>query len=206
MRLKLQKTGERLLWNGAATQGADADWLELLDDGTEERASLCEAAVRDVEELDVTVGDLLQVGRMQASDGPQDAEPVDLVPILREEAARVDASVEGPALVVRGEPALLRRLARNLLENAARHGAPPIEVRTTAVGFEVSDRGEGVPVELRERIFEPFFRPAGHAEGRDGSVGLGLHLCREIARYHRGDVRCLPRDQGGTRFVVDLGA
>ncbi|MCB9684791.1 MAG: HAMP domain-containing histidine kinase [Alphaproteobacteria bacterium] len=178
--------------------------IELLDDGTEERASLCEAAVRDVEELDLTVGDLLQVGRMQASDGPENAEPVDLVAILEEEAARVGAAVAGSALVVDGEPALLRRLARNLLENAARHGAPPIEVRTTATGFEVTDRGEGVPEELRERIFEPFFRPDGHAEGRDGSVGLGLHLCREIARYHRGDVRCLPREDGqGTRFVVD---
>ncbi len=100
---------------------------------------------------------------------------------------------------------MLRRLLRNLLENAARHGAPPITARVVPGGFEVLDRGPGVPEALRERIFEPFFRPEGHAEGRDGSVGLGLHLCREIARHHGGSVRCEPREGGGTRFVVLLG-
>ncbi len=72
-------------------------------------------------------------------------------------------------------------------------------------GFEVSDRGRGIPEGERDRIFEPFYRPTGHAEGRDGGVGLGLHLVREIARHHGGDVRCLARDGGGTTFRVRLG-
>jgi signal transduction histidine kinase len=61
-----------------------------------------------------------------------------------------------------------------------------------------------VPESERERIFEPFYRPAGHSESRDGGVGLGLALVREIARQHRGDARCLPRPGGGTLFEVEL--
>ena len=70
--------------------------------------------------------------------------------------------------------------------------------------ISVSDRGSGVPESERERIFEPFYRPAGHSEGRDGGVGLGLALVREIARHHGGEARCLPRPGGGTIFQVDL--
>ncbi len=69
-------------------------------------------------------------------------------------------------------------------------------------GFVVRDRGPGVPESLREQIFEPFYRPAGHAEGRDGGVGLGLHLVREIARHHGGEVTCHPRKGGGAEFRV----
>jgi len=61
-----------------------------------------------------------------------------------------------------------------------------------------------VPVELRERIFEPFFRPAGMRESHDRGVGVGLALVRQIARRHGGDVTCEERDGGGSRFVVTL--
>ena len=56
-----------------------------------------------------------------------------------------------------------------------------------------------------DRIFEPFYRPAGHAEGRDGGVGLGLWLVREIARAHGGDVTVTARDGGGSVFEVRVG-
>lgn len=161
-------------------------------------------AIRDIEDLDATVGDLLRVGRMQALGAPNDPQPVDLGLLLREEAVHVGASVEGPPTVAWGDRRLLRQAVRNLLENAARHGAPPIEARTTGDGVEILDRGEGIDEQTRLRIFEPFFRPGGHDEGRDGGVGLGLHLVREIARHHGGDVTVRGREGGGTAFRLTL--
>jgi signal transduction histidine kinase len=180
--------------------------LALLDDegGGHDRAALVRGAERDIEELDATVGDLLQVGRMQAVDGPDDPQPVELHVLLAEEGARVGATVTGPPRTVSGDAVLLRRLVRNLMENAARHGAPPIEAHTTDGGFDVLDRGPGVPLEHREDVFRPFWRAPGATSQRDGGVGLGLHLVRAIARHHRGEVRVESREGGGSRFVVEL--
>ena len=69
--------------------------------------------------------------------------------------------------------------------------------------LRVSDRGPGVPAEYRERIFEPFFRLPGHAE-REGGVGLGLSLVKQIAQRHGGQVRCEPREGGGSSFVLSM--
>ena len=76
----------------------------------------------------------------------------------------------------------------------ARHVGKDIELR-------VCDRGPGVPVELRERIFEPFYRLPGHAE-KSGGVGLGLSLVHQIAQRHGGSVRCESREGGGSCFVL----
>jgi signal transduction histidine kinase len=95
---------------------------------------------------------------------------------------------------------------RNLLENARRHGAPPVSVRVEAtadrVRLTVCDRGPGVPEPERERIFEPFYRPAGSASA--GGTGLGLSLVRQIARRHGGDASVRPQDGGGCCFEVWL--
>jgi signal transduction histidine kinase len=110
---------------------------------------------------------------------------------------------------VRGDPRLLRRMIRNLLENARRYGVDaPIEVivgRAPGDGTElrICDRGPGVGEAERERIFEPFYRLAGARE-RGGGVGLGLALVRQIARRHGGDAKCLARDGGGSCFAVLL--
>ena len=69
--------------------------------------------------------------------------------------------------------------------------------------MRVCDRGPGVPAAYRERIFEAFFRLPGHAE-REGGVGLGLSLVRQIAERHGGRVRCEPREGGGSCFVLEL--
>ena len=100
---------------------------------------------------------------------------------------------------------MLRRVLDNLLENARRHGAPPIEVRVTRAGgrveLSVCDHGSGIPDAERERVFEPFRRFPGAAETT--GAGLGLALVRQIARRHGGDARCVAR-AGATCFVVDL--
>lgn len=179
--------------------------LELLSEGADPRAVIPDA-IADIEELDATVGDVLQVARMAADARVKDPRPVSMRAVVLPEAARVGATVAPGDLCVLGDERLLRRMARNLLENAMRHGAPPVEVVFGASAVEVRDRGPGVPSDAISRIFEPFFRPEGHAEGRDGSVGLGLHLVREIARFHGGDAQYLPREGGGSRFIVSLPA
>ena len=175
--------------------------IELLDDGDPAHAALREAAVTDIDELDANVGDLLQVGRLQAV-GVERREPVDLAALVAELDPR--APISGTAPRCEGDPRLLRRLIRNLLENARRHGGGEVAVEFGPDGLDVVDRGPGVPPAEAERIFEPFYRPAGHAEGRDGGVGLGLWLVAEIARAHGGTVRCAPREGGGARFSVRL--
>jgi signal transduction histidine kinase len=135
------------------------------------------------------------------------SEEVDLLALVAEEAARTQASVSGEAVRVHGDARMLRRLVRNLLENARRHAAgSAVEASVAAAPgggarLRVEDRGPGVAEVERERIFERFYRPAG--AGSDG-FGLGLALVRQIARHHGGDARCLARDGGGSCFEVEL--
>ncbi len=172
--------------------------------------ALKERAAHDVEEVDALIDELLEASRLEALGRPERGEPVDLLGLVAEEAARVDAAVEGEAAVVSADPRLLRRLVRNLLENARRHAAgTAIEARVEGHGagarLTVTDRGPGVPEAERERIFEPFYRPPGAPETGAG-YGLGLALVRQIARAHGGEARCRPRDGGGTAFEVTLRA
>ena len=179
--------------------------LELLagDEALKERAA------RDLGELDALIGELLEASRLEALGKPDRGETVDLLGLVAEEAARTGAVVEGEPALVRGDPRLLRRLVRNLLDNARRHAAgADVEARVERVGegarLTVADRGPGVPEAQRERIFEPFYRPPGTPE-TGASFGLGLALVRQIARAHGGEARCLPRDGGGTVFEATLG-
>ena len=182
--------------------------LELAGDGL--RPDLRAGMERDVCELDDLIDELLLASRLQAGMAGPGVEDVELLGLLREEAARVGAMVEGESVTLRGEARLLRRLLRNLLENAARHGcgAPVAALlrldRRGDVEILVEDAGPGVAPEHRERVFEPFFRTPGTAEYAGGGVGLGLSLVREIARHHGGDVTCEAREGGGTRMRARL--
>jgi signal transduction histidine kinase len=187
--------------------------LELSrDDPAAARARLDEA-VAEVAELDALVEELLLAGRLEVQEGAPGSEAVALDALAAEEAARTGAAARTTPTVVTGDGRVLRVLLRNLLENARRHGGGAVEVEVSPLPdrpggavVRVSDRGPGVPEGERERIFEPFYRPPGHAEGHDGGVGLGLYLARRIAERHGGGIRCLPRDGGGTVFEVVLHA
>lgn len=175
----------------------------------ERRDKLKQEIDRDIRELDVLIDEVLLASRLDARAGVE-REPVDLLGLAAEEAARVDAVLDGEAVLVQGEERLLRRALRNLLENARRYGgseAPEITVRHAGAGqveIRVSDRGPGVPADQRERIFEPFYRLPGHAE-HAGGVGLGLSLVRQIADRHGGHVRCEARQPApGSCFVLSL--
>jgi signal transduction histidine kinase len=161
---------------------------------------------RNIAELDDLVGEILVASRLDALDGPVGTREVDLLAIAAEECAHAGALIEGVPVTIQGDARLVRRLVRNLLDNARRHGGGSIEAslerrHDQSVVLSVCDRGPGVPKDERERIFEPFYRPAGTREG-EGGAGLGLALARQIARRHGADVQCLSRLGGGSIFEV----
>jgi signal transduction histidine kinase len=163
----------------------------------------------DIAELDALVDEVLLASRLEASPAQDHVERVDLLALAVEEGARVNATVDGPEAIVAGEERLLRRALRNLLENARRYGGGEVhvELRPAAglpdeVEVQVRDNGPGVPEAFRERVFEPFFRLPGHAE-REGGVGLGLSLVKQIVERHRGRIRIDPSSAGGC-FVITL--
>jgi signal transduction histidine kinase len=181
--------------------------LEMMPATDEQR----DRAARDLAELDGLIDEVLEASRLETAEGLTRRETVDLLALVAEEGARVDADVGGEAVDVQGDPRLLRRLARNLLENARRHGGDGVvEARVDrradgSVRLRVLDRGLGIPEDERDRVFDPFHRPAGRPETGEG-YGLGLALVRQIAHAHGGEVRCLSRDGGGTVFEVELGS
>ncbi len=205
--------------------------LELtpLERGSPQRVEIS----RSITELDQLIDEILLASRLDAKQA--DAEPfetLDLLGLAAEECARTHADLSAElladsgypsdsvvsgfganrhSLTLRGSPRLLRRLIRNLLENARRYsrGAVSLELdkvklgRKTLAVIRVHDRGPGVPTAQRERIFEPFYRLPGASEC-DGGVGLGLALVKSISQRHGGSVRCEARPGGGASFIVEL--
>jgi signal transduction histidine kinase len=169
--------------------------------------------VRNLAEVDQLVEEILLASRLDhAGAAKWLVAPVDLLGLAAEEAGRFEASVAGAPdcggpVEIQGDATLLRRLIRNLLENAATHGKPPIHIAVTRAKDKarivVCDGGPGIAAAERERVFEPFYRPAGRAESA-GGWGLGLSLVRQIAKRHGGGVFCEAEPGGGSRFVVEL--
>jgi signal transduction histidine kinase len=184
--------------------------LLMADAPAEQRERLRHEIDTNIAELDALVEEVLLASRLDAQPRVRD-DAVDLLPLAVEEAARVGATVEGEdtaaTVPVRGDERLLRRALRNLLENARRYGGDEVSVSLASGGagaeIKVCDRGPGVPVDQRERIFEPFYRMPGHAE-QVGGVGLGLSLVKQIAQRHGGNARCEARQGGGSCFVISL--
>lgn len=184
--------------------------VQMLEDANPaQRPALRREIDTNIAELDALVEEVLLAGRLDATTALEQRERVDVLGLLAEEAARVGAEVQGDNVQLQADERLLRRALRNLLENAKRYGGDAIHAsvqkRGGQVQVRVCDRGPGVPAAYRERIFEAFFRLPGHAE-REGGVGLGLSLVRQIAERHGGRVRCEPREGGGSCFVLELPA
>jgi signal transduction histidine kinase len=182
--------------------------VSMLEDASPaQRGKLKQEIDTNVAELDALVEEVLLASRLDATPVVERHEPVELLAMAAEEAARVDAAVDGTPTTVLGEDRLLRRALRNLLENARRYGGNEVEVSVESHAdravVRVSDRGPGVPEAMRDRIFESFFRLPGHAE-QAGGVGLGLSLVKQIAQRHGGSVRCEGREGGGSCFVLSV--
>lgn len=141
----------------------------------------------DIAELDALIEELLLASRLDAAP-PLAKEEVDLLGLAAEECARYEGvSLEGDHVTMRGDPRLLRRLLRNLLENAFRHGRPPVSVFLSRNSLTVRDAGTPIPAGEKEKLFEPFYRLPGSSG--TGGAGLGLAIVRQIARQHGGDAR-----------------
>ncbi|MFH1434296.1 MAG: HAMP domain-containing sensor histidine kinase [Pseudomonadota bacterium] len=171
-------------------------------------------AIEDVEELEKLVDDILLATRLETMDEPETVEPVDVFELLKREAKRSGARVDGSSVTIVVSPAMVARLIRNLLENAGRYGeGPEVEASLDPLGggddgvvIRIADRGPGVPEDDRERIFEPFYRLPAHRKlkGKGKGVGLGLALVRQIAAFHSGEVKYVAREGGGSIFEVTL--
>ncbi len=162
---------------------------------------------QDIDELDALIDEILLASRLDAISDGQVSEEIDVLALAAEEAARFDDVVlSGDPVGVRGDPRLLRRLIRNLLENAQRHGKPPIELRVSEAQrlatIEVRDAGELLEGGDVDRLFEPFYRRPGTTYGV--GAGLGLSLVRQIAEHHGGTARCVSTREAGNCFVVAL--
>lgn len=162
---------------------------------------------QDIAELDQLIDEILLASRLDAVAELDADEDVDLLALAAEECARYrDVRLDGTAAVCRGDPRLLRRLLRNLLDNAQRHGLAPIEVRLTRretdIEIRVSDHGPAILDNQAQHLFEPFYRCAH--PGPNTGTGLGLSLVRQIAQRHGGDVSYQAAIPRGNSFVVTL--
>jgi signal transduction histidine kinase len=196
------------------------------------RGSDADARLRDIEadlgELDRLIGDVLTAARLDARGLPLHLGEVDVRTLLEQVAQRGphDPVVEGravevepgPPITVQADGVLLKRALWNLVENAAKYGAPPIVLGARQLGdwvsLEVRDQGPGIPPADRERVFAPFWRAdRAHTPGAAGEsargVGLGLTLARRIAEVHGGTIAIHPaRVEGGVEHgcavVIEL--
>lgn len=180
--------------------------LELLPRSPDSEARLREVEA-DLGELERLISDVLMTSRLGATGLPTQPLPVELAPLLAQvvERAHHDPLTAGaevriepfPALTVVADAALVRRAIFNLVENAAKYGAPPITLSARkapagdAVEISVTDEGEGIAAADRERVFEPFFRldkARTHSATAPHGFGLGLTLARRVAEAHGGTI------------------
>jgi signal transduction histidine kinase len=184
-------------------------WLgvEMLKKGEDpvRRAAL----EQDIAELDTLIDEILLMSRLDAGFNAEISQDVDLVALAAEECARYEnCIVSGNAPEISGNPDLLRRLVRNLVENAEKYGLPPIEIEfhasDGALTMTVSDGGSGIPEADREKMFQPFYRASGKQNVK--GYGLGLPLVRQIAETHGGSVAIKPATDGRFSIKVTLPA
>ncbi|AMC35005.1 HAMP domain-containing sensor histidine kinase [Janthinobacterium sp. B9-8] len=162
---------------------------------------------QNISELNELVEEILLMSRLDARPESLQTQRLDLLELCQIEAAPFQASVAGPNTEIEADPRLLKRLIRNLLENANRYGAAPLSIRIDIeadwVRLNVCDQGAGIAAAAQPHIFEPFYRPPGTPEGKGGH-GLGLALVKRIAEHHGGNVEYQSPASGGSCFKVSF--
>ena len=191
------------LYNSASHPGNDADTLQTIKMVTEQNDKLN----RMVKTL-LDMSELQTVGRDDkiVLDAIVEEVLADLEPLAQEKNIKLIGKCEDATMI--GSDILIYRLVYNLVENAIKYNHPLGQVTVTAyqrnkhVYLSVEDTGSGIPKELRERVFEPFFRVDKSRSRELGGVGLGLALVREIVRVHDGSICIKSGKTGGTIFEV----
>lgn len=191
------------LYNSATHPGNDADTLQTIKMVTEQNDKLN----RMVKTL-LDMSELQSVGRDDKIilDAIVEEVLADLEPLAVEKNIKLIGKCEDATMI--GSDILIYRLVYNLVENAIKYNHPLGQVTVTAyqrnkhVYLSVEDTGSGIPKELRERVFEPFFRVDKSRSRELGGVGLGLALVREIVRVHDGSICIKSGKTGGTIFEV----
>lgn len=191
------------LYNSASHPGNDADTLQTIKMVTEQNDKLN----RMVKTL-LDMSELQTVGRDDKIilDAIVEEVLADLEPLAVEKNIKLIGKCEDATMI--GSDILIYRLVYNLVENAIKYNHPLGQVTVTAyqrnkhVYLSVEDTGSGIPKELRERVFEPFFRVDKSRSRKLGGVGLGLAFVREIVRVHDGSICIKSGKTGGTIFEV----
>ena len=191
------------LYNSASHPGNDADTLQTIKMVTEQNDKLN----RMVKTL-LDMSELQTVGRDDKIilDAIVEEVLADLEPLAVEKNIKLIGKCEDATMI--GSDILIYRLVYNLVENAIKYNHPLGQVTVTAyqrkkqVYLSVEDTGNGIPKELRERVFEPFFRVDKSRSRELGGVGLGLAFVREIVRVHDGSICIKSGKTGGTIFEV----
>lgn len=191
------------LYNSASHPGNDADTLQTIKMVTEQNDKLN----RMVKTL-LDMSELQTVGRDDKIilDAIVEEVLADLEPLAVEKNIKLIGKCEDATMI--GSDILIYRLVYNLVENAIKYNHPLGQVTVTAyqrnkhVYLSVEDTGSGIPKELRERVFEPFFRVDKSRSRELGGVGLGLALVREIVRVHDGSICIKSGKTGGTIFEM----
>ena len=191
------------LYNSASHPGNDTDTLQTIKMVTEQNDKLN----RMVKTL-LDMSELQTVGRDDkiVLDAIVEEVLADIEPLAQEKNIKLIGKCEDATMI--GSDILIYRLVYNLVENAIKYNHPLGQVTVTAyqrkkhVYLSVEDTGRGIPKELRERVFEPFFRVDKSRSRELGGVGLGLALVREIVRVHDGSICIKSGKTGGTIFEV----
>jgi two-component system, OmpR family, sensor kinase len=177
--------------------------LELASPRDEKSAARLKDVEDDIAELDRLIEDVLTTSRLEATGLPAHVGSVDIAEMFAALVARAQVDPTTAGKEVRAEPAdgvtlvadaaLIKRALWNLVENAAKYGAPPIVLSAAADGdaveLRVADSGGGIAPEDRQRIFEPFYRADKARTPGRGGFGLGLTLARKVAEVHGGTIR-----------------
>ena len=191
------------LYNSTQHPGNDVDTLQTIRMVTEQNGRLSKM----VKTL-LDMSELQTVGRDEKIivDALVDEVLADLEPLAQEKSIKLIGKCKAATMV--GSDILIYRLVYNLVENAIKYNHLGGQVTVTAyqkekqVYLSVADTGSGIPEELRERVFEPFFRVDKSRSRELGGVGLGLALVREIVRVHDGSITVKSNPSGGTIFEV----